>query len=201
MRRRSTNWSTRLTFGTDVVVIDRRSGRTPRSRSASGGRAPGSSRSGARWRAPTRWPTSDALRQTIIGMPPVGGPVRGDGRRPSAASASRAGSRPRRAESRTHGRLAWTRALPHPPRLAPRLLRRRRARHRHRRAGPAQARRPGLRPQADRPQPARRAGPGGQGRGVRRGRTRGARGRGVRALRPRRRARGVRRTRRPGAST
>ena len=73
-------------------------------------------------------------------------------------------------------------------RIASRLLRRRRAGRRDRRAGARALRRACLRPASDRSQRSRRARPRGARRGLRRERGRGARGRDDRLLRTRRRA-------------
>ena len=96
--------------------------------------------------------------------------------------------RPRRGPSRRSANTdgAWSRAdepirADHPARQPARLLRRRRAGDRDRRAGARAERAAGLCPPRDRPQPARRRRVARQGRGVRRGARRGAR----------RRARGV----------
>ena len=66
-------------------------------------------------------------------------------------------------------------AARHPAVRAARLLRRRRSRHPDRRAGARALRRAGLCPPRDRPQPLRRRGPEGEGRGLRRGARRDSR--------------------------
>ena len=85
-------------------------------------------------------------------------------------------------------RLPWVDERKGPPRVPPRILRRRRSGRRRGRARARQARRPRLRAETDRAQPACRARSRIQGRRVRRGGEGGARGRGRRALRARRRS-------------